>query len=86
LSLPDSIRGSPGEAASVARIKHRKNRRFAKDFHGRICQLTQQIIREQMEIVIDCETISKPIVRKPICTRPCFRIATSDLAEASAFA
>lgn len=59
---------------------------FAEDVRERICQLTGRIVGEPMEIVIDCKTISKPIVREPLCTQPCFQISASDLAEATSLA
>ena len=59
---------------------------FAKDVRERICDLTRQIVGQPMEIVIDCATISKPIVREPICTRACFFISVADLADATALA
>jgi preprotein translocase subunit SecD len=59
---------------------------FAKDVRERICQLTRQIVGEPMEIVIDCKTVSKPIVREPLCTQPCFQMSASDLAEATSLA
>ena len=48
---------------------------LAAEFRERICQLTQQIVDEPLAIVVDCETISKPIVREPLCTQSCFRIS-----------
>jgi preprotein translocase subunit SecD len=59
---------------------------YSEDIQKRICDLTRQIVGQPMEIVIDCATISKPIVREPLCARPCFQISTSDLAEANALA
>jgi preprotein translocase subunit SecD len=59
---------------------------FAKDIRERICQLTRQIVGEPMEILIDCVSVSKPIVREPLCTRPCFQISADDLAGANALA
>ncbi len=59
---------------------------LSEDVRARICQLTQQIVGQPLEIVIDCETVSKPIVREPLCSRPCFEISASDLAEATALA
>lgn len=59
---------------------------FAEDVRKRICQLTRRIVGQPMEVVIDCATISKPIVREPLCARPCFQISASDLAEANALA
>jgi hypothetical protein len=59
---------------------------FAADIRERVCALTRQIVGEPMEIVVDCATISKPIVREPLCTRPCLQISTGDLAEATALA
>jgi hypothetical protein len=59
---------------------------YATDIQERICQLTQQIIGEPLQIVIGCETVSKPIVREPLCVHSCFKISASDIAEATALA
>ena len=59
---------------------------YAKDIQERICQLTQQIVGEPMAIVIDCETVSRPIVHEPLCGYPCFEISANDIAEATALA
>jgi hypothetical protein len=59
---------------------------YANDVQERICQLTQQIIGEPMAVVIDCETVSRPIVREPLCAHPCFKISANDIAEATALA
>jgi preprotein translocase subunit SecD len=59
---------------------------FSEDIQKRICELTRQIVGQPMEIVIDCATISKPIVREPLCTRPCFQVSANDIAEATALA
>lgn len=59
---------------------------FTRDIHERICRLTQQIVGEPLAIVIDCKTISRPIVREPLCARSCFQISASDVAEANALA
>jgi hypothetical protein len=59
---------------------------LAPEVRERICQLTQKIVEEPLAIVVDCETISKPIVREPLCTQPCFHISVFDLADAAALA
>ena len=59
---------------------------FAKEVRERICDMTRQIVDQPMEIVIDCKTVSRPIVREPLCTDPCFQISASDLAEATSLA
>lgn len=59
---------------------------FSKDVRERVCQLTEQVVGQPLEIVIDCETVSKPIVREPLCAHPCFQISAYDLAEATALA
>ncbi len=59
---------------------------YSEDIQKRICELTRQIVGQPMEIVIDCTTISKPIVREPLCTSPCFQISANDLAEATSLA
>lgn len=59
---------------------------FSDEIRQRICQLTQQIVGQPLAIVIECETVAKPIVREPLCSRPCFEISASDFAEATALA
>jgi preprotein translocase subunit SecD len=59
---------------------------FSKDIRERVCELTQKIVGQPIEIVIDCATVSKPIVREPLCTRPCFLIGMGDLADTNALA
>jgi preprotein translocase subunit SecD len=59
---------------------------FTEDVRQQICQLTRQIVEQPLDIVIDCETVTKPIVREPLCSQPCFSISASDLEEATALA
>ena len=59
---------------------------FSEDVQKRICELTRQLVGQPMEIVIDCATISKPIVREPLCAHPCFQVSANDIAEATALA
>jgi preprotein translocase subunit SecD len=58
----------------------------AKEFKERICELTTRSVNEAVAVVVDCETVVKPIVREPLCTQSCFSISTNDLAEANALA
>ncbi len=48
---------------------------FTEDIKERVCRLTQQIVGQPMDVVIDCETVAKPVVREPPCTRACFSIS-----------
>lgn len=57
---------------------------FTKDVAQRVCQLTQQIVGESVAVVVDCETLTTPIVREPLCANPCLLISTFDLASANA--
>jgi preprotein translocase subunit SecD len=59
---------------------------LSKEIRERLCQLTQQIVGEPLQIVVDCKTVSQPIVREPLCTNPCFQISTTDVVEAAALA
>jgi preprotein translocase subunit SecD len=59
---------------------------FSEDIRQRVCQLTRQIVGQPLAIVIDCHTVTKPIVREPICSLPCFGITAADIAEANALA
>jgi preprotein translocase subunit SecD len=58
----------------------------AEEFKARICELTTQSVGEVLAIVIDCETVTKPIVREPLCARSCFTVSANDLEEANALA
>jgi preprotein translocase subunit SecD len=58
---------------------------YAADIQKRICQLTRQIVEQPMDLVVDCETISKPVVREPLCG-PCLQISANDFMEANALA
>ena len=59
---------------------------YSEDIRQRVCQLTRQIDEQPLAIVVDCETVTKPIVREPLCSLPCFNISTADIAEANALA
>jgi preprotein translocase subunit SecD len=56
---------------------------LSKEIRDRLCQLTQKIVGEPLQIVVDCKAVSQPIVREPLCTNPCFQISAIDLAEAT---
>ncbi len=58
---------------------------YAANIQKKICQLTQQILEKPMDLVVDCETISKPVVREPLCG-PCLQISANDFTEANALA
>jgi preprotein translocase subunit SecD len=59
---------------------------FSKDVRQRVCELTRQIVDQPLAVVVDCQTVTKPIVREPLCTQPCFNISADDIAEADALA
>lgn len=58
---------------------------YTAEIQKRICQLTRQIIEQPMSIVVDCETVSRPVVREPLCGR-CLQISANDIFEANALA
>ena len=58
---------------------------YTAEIQKRICQLTRQIIEQPMSFVVDCEIISRPVVREPLCGR-CLRISANDIFEANALA
>jgi preprotein translocase subunit SecD len=58
---------------------------YAADIQKRICQLTRRIVEQPMDIIVDCETISKPVVREPLCG-PCLQLSANDFTEANALA
>lgn len=58
---------------------------YSEEVRQRVCQLTKPIVDQPLDIVVGCETVSKPIVREPLCGR-CLSIALFDSAEAAALA
>jgi len=52
----------------------------------RICELTSRIVDEPMEIVVDGECVSRPIVREPLCSQESFSISAGDITEARVLA
>ena len=59
---------------------------YTKEIQEQICRLTQQIVEQPMEIVVNCRTISKPVVREPLCSGLCLQISADDFDEANALA
>jgi preprotein translocase subunit SecD len=59
---------------------------FSEDISERVCELTGKIIGQPLALVVDCETLIKPIVRQPLCKDPCLEISMSEFAEANALA
>jgi hypothetical protein len=57
-----------------------------KEFNERICDLTKNVVGEATAVVVDCETVTNPVVREPLCTHSCFDIGADDLEEANALA
>lgn len=55
---------------------------FTSVIHKEICRLTRRIVEEPMEIVVGCRLVSRPVVREPLCTQPCFQISVNDDVEA----
>jgi preprotein translocase subunit SecD len=58
---------------------------YAPDIQRRICRLTRRIIEQPMDLVVDCQTLSRPVVREPLCG-PCLQIRANDILEANALA
>lgn len=48
----------------------------------KICQLTQRIIKEPLEVWVSCHPISKPVVLQALCSNPCIGLNTFELKEA----
>jgi preprotein translocase subunit SecD len=57
-----------------------------KELKERICDLTKNVVGEATAVVVDCETVTKPIVREALCARSCFSVSANDLKEANALA
>jgi preprotein translocase subunit SecD len=59
---------------------------YSEDVRQRVCQLTGRIVGQPLEIVVACKTVSKPVVREPLCHSTCLDISLFDLDEARALA
>ena len=59
---------------------------FTPAIGNQICQLTQRIVEQPLDIVVDCAVISSPVVREPLCKMPCFQVSANDIFEANALA
>jgi preprotein translocase subunit SecD len=59
---------------------------YSEDIRQRVCQLTKQIVEQPLAIVINCQVVTTPIVREPLCGSPCFNVSAADMAEARALA
>jgi preprotein translocase subunit SecD len=56
---------------------------FTRAIHQEICRLTRRFIEEEaVEIRVGCRLVSKPVVREPLCTQPCFQISVNNMEEA----
>jgi preprotein translocase subunit SecD len=56
---------------------------FTRAIHQEICRLTRRFIEEEpVEIVVGCKLVSRPVVREPLCSQPCFQISVNDFGEA----
>lgn len=58
---------------------------YTAEIQERVCQLTSQIVEQATSLVVDCEVVSKPVVRERLCG-PCLQISAYDLADANALA
>ena len=59
---------------------------LSPEFRQRLCQLTTRIVEQPLKMVVGCKVVSAPVVREPLCSKPCFRISSTDFAEAQALA
>ena len=96
IDIPVSaIRGIEAHATQTFVVTETKQKRefplphvklcYAADIRKRICQLTRRIIERPMDLVVDCNTISNPVVYEPLCG-PCLQISANDFTEANALA
>lgn len=59
---------------------------LSEKYRKKLCNLTRRIVDEEMPIIVDCETIAKPVVREPLCTMECFLITTHDTSDSESLA
>lgn len=75
-----------GRGQPVAASRPYVEVQFSPAIRVRMWWLTRQIIGEPLEIVVDGECVSMPIVREPLGVQPSFNISAFDLAEAQTLA
>ena len=49
---------------------------------AQICELTQRIVDEPLEVWVSCRAIVKPVVREPLCSNTCLKLSAYDMSEA----
>jgi hypothetical protein len=49
---------------------------------ARLCELTQRIVGESLELWVSCQAIVKPVVREPLCSDACLKLSAFNLPEA----
>ena len=53
---------------------------------AQICELTQTIVDEPLELWVSCRAIVKPVVREPLCSETCLKLSAHDMLEAEQLA
>jgi hypothetical protein len=49
---------------------------------AKLCELTQRIVGEPLELWVNCQAIVKPVVREPLCSDACLKLSSFDPSEA----
>lgn len=55
---------------------------YSDGVRDEICELTQRMIGEPLQIWMSCRVVSAPIVREALCSKPCFDVSSYDLGDA----
>ena len=53
---------------------------------AQICELTQRIVDEPLELWVSCRAIVKSVVREPLCSETCLKLSAFDMSEAEQLA
>jgi preprotein translocase subunit SecD len=59
---------------------------LAGSVEKRLCELSRRLLNKPMAVVVDCQTLSEPVIREPLCSEQCFWLSIYDLIDAKAIA
>jgi hypothetical protein len=57
---------------------------LSPEIQDRVCDFTRRFVSQRVDLVVDCETLTKVNVIEPLCTRACHAISVFDITDAKA--
>jgi hypothetical protein len=59
---------------------------YSKHVQAQICALTTKLVGVAVDMQAGCETVSRPVIRQPICQTGCILMSAADQVEAESVA